>query len=46
MGFLVDTNVVIYLRDGDTVTIAKVTALDEAILMSIVTRVELEGGSS
>ena len=44
MAFLLDTNVAIYLRDGDTETTAKISALDDAVLMSIVTRVELEGG--
>ena len=44
MAFLLDTNVAIYLRDGDTERTAKISALDDAVLMSIVTRVELEGG--
>lgn len=42
--FLLDTNVVIHLRDGDAEITRKVAALDGAILMSIVSRVELEGG--
>lgn len=44
MAFLLDTNVVIHLRDGDPLVIDKVAALDGAILLSIVSRVELEGG--
>ncbi|MFO1237176.1 MAG: PIN domain-containing protein [Alphaproteobacteria bacterium] len=44
MAFLIDTNVAIHLRDGDGAVTAKVAALDGAVLMSIVTRVELEGG--
>jgi tRNA(fMet)-specific endonuclease VapC len=44
MAFLLDTDVAIHLRDGDPATTAKVGALDDAVLMSIVTRVELEGG--
>lgn len=44
MAYLLDTNVAIHLRDGDPTVIAKIAALDDAILLSIVTRVELEGG--
>lgn len=44
MAFLLDTDVAIHLRDGDPAITAKVDALDDAVLMSIVTRVELEGG--
>jgi tRNA(fMet)-specific endonuclease VapC len=44
MAFLLDTNVVIHLRDGDPAITDKVEALDDAVLISIVTRVELEGG--
>ncbi len=44
MAYLLDTNVAIHLRDGDPRISAKVAALDDAILLSIVTRVELEGG--
>jgi tRNA(fMet)-specific endonuclease VapC len=44
MAFLLDTDVAIHLRDGDPAIIEKVGALDDAVLMSIVTRVELEGG--
>ena len=44
MAFLLDTNVAIHLRDGNPAITEKVAALDDAVLMSIVTRVELEGG--
>ena len=44
MAFLIDTNVAIHLRDGDAMVTAKIAALEAAVLMSIVTRVELEGG--
>ena len=41
---MLDTNVAIHLRDGDPVVTEKIAALAEAVLMSIVTRGELEGG--
>lgn len=44
MAVLLDTNIAIGLRDGDAAITAKVAALGEAILISIVTRAELEGG--
>lgn len=44
MAFVIDTNVAIHLRDGDPGVTARVAALDDAVLMSVVTRVELEGG--
>ncbi len=44
MAYLLDTNVAIHLRDGDPTISAKIADLDAAILLSIVTRVELEGG--
>lgn len=44
MAFLLDTDVAIHLRDGDSATTEKVASLDDAVLISIVTRVELEGG--
>ncbi len=44
MVYLLDTNVAIHLRDGDEVITARVAALEGAVLMSIITRVELEGG--
>ena len=42
-GVLLDTNVAIHLRDGDPLITQKVAALEGAVLISIVTRVELEG---
>jgi tRNA(fMet)-specific endonuclease VapC len=44
VSYLLDTNVAIHLRDGDSDVIAKVGALQGAILLSIISRVELEGG--
>ncbi len=44
MSFLLDTNVVIHLRDGDPVVSMKVAALARPVLISIITGVELEGG--
>jgi tRNA(fMet)-specific endonuclease VapC len=44
VAFLLDTDVAIHLRDGNPDITNKVGALDDAVLMSIVTRVELEGG--
>ncbi len=44
MVYLLDTNVLIRFRDSDPDVAAKVGALDGAILMSVVSRVELESG--
>ena len=44
MAYVIDTDVAIHLRDGDADTTSRIAALDDAILMSIITRVELEGG--
>jgi predicted nucleic acid-binding protein len=44
VAFLLDTDVTIHLRDGDPEITDKVAALDDVVLISIVTRVELEGG--
>ena len=44
MAFLLDTNVATHLRDGDPDATRKVAALQGAVLMSLITRVELEGG--
>jgi tRNA(fMet)-specific endonuclease VapC len=44
MAYLLDTDVAIHLRDGDPGVTERIAALDDAVLMSIVTRVELEGG--
>ena len=41
---MLDTNVAIHLRDGDPAVTEAVGTLDGAILLSIITRVELEGG--
>jgi tRNA(fMet)-specific endonuclease VapC len=42
--YLLDTNVAIHLRDGDDAVTQKILALEEPLLLSIVTRVELDGG--
>lgn len=44
MAYLIDTNVAIHLRDGDESIARRIASLDDAIVMSSVTRVELEGG--
>ena len=44
MSFVLDTNVAIHLRDGDPAVADRVSRLDGAVLLSVVTRVELEGG--
>lgn len=44
MPFVLDTNVAIHLRDGDPTVTDRVAALSGPILLSVVTRVELEGG--
>lgn len=44
MPYLLDTNVAIHLRDGDQMVGQRLAALDGAILLSIISRVELEGG--
>jgi len=44
LAFLLDTNVAIHLLDGDPLVTAKVEALDDTLLLSIISRVELEGG--
>jgi tRNA(fMet)-specific endonuclease VapC len=41
---LIDTDVAIHLRDGDARIAALIGGLQDAIVMSVVTRVELEGG--
>jgi tRNA(fMet)-specific endonuclease VapC len=43
VAFLPDTNVAIHLRDGDPMVGQKVAALGAAVLISIVTPVELDG---
>jgi predicted nucleic acid-binding protein len=42
--YLLDTSVLIPLRDGDSETLARVDALGLNVVMSIVSLVELEGG--
>jgi tRNA(fMet)-specific endonuclease VapC len=42
--FLLDTNIAIHLRDGEPVVTRKLLALEGPLLLSIVSRVELEGG--
>ena len=44
MAYVIDTNVAIHLRDGDDVIAERIAALDDAVVLSVVTRVELEGG--
>lgn len=44
MAYVIDTNVAIAIRDGDGETISRLSLLEGAIVMSVVTRVELEGG--
>lgn len=44
MPFVIDTNVAIHVRDGAAETTRKLAALKGAVMMSIITRVELEGG--
>jgi predicted nucleic acid-binding protein len=42
--YLIDTNVAIHLRDRDPVIGTKMASLDGEVLLSVVSRVELEGG--
>jgi len=44
VAYLLDTNVAIDLRDGVEATMEKIEALPGGVLLSIVTRIELEGG--
>lgn len=44
MSHMLDTNIAIGLRDGDPTIVAALANLEGALLLSIVTRVELEGG--
>lgn len=41
---LLDTNILIELRDGDPAIVSRVSQLSGAVMMSIISRVELEGG--
>jgi tRNA(fMet)-specific endonuclease VapC len=44
LAYLLDTNVAIHLRDGDPAVTPQIAALQGAILLSVISRVELEGG--
>ncbi len=44
LAYLLDTNVAIHLRDGHETVTSQVAALEGAILLSVISRVELEGG--
>jgi len=44
VAYVLDTSVAIHLRDGDPVVTERIAALSGAILLSIISRVELEGG--
>ncbi|WP_353205028.1 PIN domain-containing protein [Sphingomonas sp.] len=44
MPFLIDTNVAIEWRDGTSAIIAAISKLADPPLISIITRIELEGG--
>ena len=46
MAVLIDTNIAIHLRDGDPDIGERIAALDEPPVISVVTRIELEGGIS
>ena len=45
MAYLLDTNIVVDLADGDENTLANVEALGAGVMMSMMTRIELEGGA-
>ena len=45
MAYLLDTNIVIRLRDGEAAIEERVAALSGSAVLSIVTRIELEGGA-
>lgn len=40
--FMLDTNVAIHLRDGDETIDARIDALDPPLLLSVISRIELE----
>jgi tRNA(fMet)-specific endonuclease VapC len=44
LAYLLNTNVAIHLRDGDETVTSQVAALEGAILLSVISRVDLEGG--
>ena len=44
MTFLIDTNIAVHLRDGNRVISARLSQLPVQPMISVLTRVELEGG--
>lgn len=44
MSYILDTNIAIGLRDGDPTILTALARLEGALLLSIITRIELEGG--
>jgi tRNA(fMet)-specific endonuclease VapC len=44
LAYILDTDIAIHLLDGDPEITKKVGALEGAVLISIITRVEVEGG--
>ncbi|MBO9623663.1 MAG: PIN domain-containing protein [Sphingomonas sp.] len=46
MAVMIDTNVAIHLRDGDPAIGRRLVERGEALVISVVTRVELEGGTA
>lgn len=44
MTYILDTSVAIHMRDSDPVIMERIASLDATILLSIISRVELEGG--
>jgi predicted nucleic acid-binding protein len=42
--YLIDTNIAVHLRDRDPVVRTKMGSLDDLVLLSVISRVELEGG--
>ncbi len=44
MAYILDSNVAIHLRDGDASITARTGQLDGPVLLSVISRVELEGG--
>jgi tRNA(fMet)-specific endonuclease VapC len=45
LAYLLDTNIVIRLRDGEAAIEDRVAALSASAVLSIITRIELEGGA-
>ena len=44
MGTLIDTNIAIHMRDRDSAILDRIDLIDELPKLSIVSRIELEGG--